>query len=251
MPSSRSYSSHGSSRLSSSGGSARSYRSGSAHSSGRSQKSSGSRRNEKIFGEFGNVPRSREHRPPSVATSAISDPVSPTVLKAPPGYSGFAPNVYAGNIFGDTYHRGNIEAALDMKERDHSYSPRSRHLNDSAKWTKPPTPRGARGVSPRGVSPRGVTPRGVSPRGVSPRYRQEAESIRHQEYSPTHPGYSTGANIPGYSGFVAGVYSGNLIATSTPRAYKYNWDPATDGPRPRTDVSPERIADDHHRSGGF
>eukprot|EP00929_Paragymnodinium_shiwhaense_P043725 TRINITY_DN22468_c0_g1_i1.p1 TRINITY_DN22468_c0_g1~~TRINITY_DN22468_c0_g1_i1.p1 ORF type:complete len:205 (-),score=27.11 TRINITY_DN22468_c0_g1_i1:254-868(-) len=48
-------------------------------------------------------------------------------------------------------------------------------------------------------------------------------------------GYSPGAKIPGYAGFVPGVYAGNLIGTCTPRAAKAEWDPHYHGPRPKMD----------------
>lgn len=47
--------------------------------------------------------------------------------------------------------------------------------------------------------------------------------------------YSAGAKIPGYAGFVPGVYAGNLIGTCTPRAAKAQWEPNEHGPRPKLD----------------
>merc|ERR1719277_1356271 len=114
-------------------------------------------------------------------------PVSTIAAIAPPGYSGYIPGVYAGNVFGHTFARANKHAAKDL---------------DSYR---------------RGSQPKFDPPSRRSPPG------------------PNHPGYSHGAQIPGYAGFVSGVYAGNLIATCTPRAAKANWCPLTDGPRPKVE----------------
>eukprot|EP00929_Paragymnodinium_shiwhaense_P024086 TRINITY_DN14930_c0_g1_i1.p1 TRINITY_DN14930_c0_g1~~TRINITY_DN14930_c0_g1_i1.p1 ORF type:complete len:319 (+),score=16.39 TRINITY_DN14930_c0_g1_i1:125-1081(+) len=119
--------------------------------------------------------------------------VSRTVWKAPPGYSGFQPGVYAENVHGGTYHRDNKDALTRIRRYRDGRGPK----ND---------PRGARWIQ----TAHGRQPARIGESG----------------------GHSTGCEIPGYGGFVPRSYAGNLVGVCVPRAAKIGWEPGEDGPNP-------------------
>jgi len=161
----------------------RSCRSGASQQSYRSGMSQGSRAS-RGGDEMSYASQSDHGSARSRSKASATAPVSPTATGAPPGYSGYIPGVYAGNVFGHTFARANKHASNDLDAYRSGSLPKS---DAPARRTKP----GAH-----------------------------------------HPGYSYGAQVPGYAGFVPGAYAGNLIGTCIPRAAKTDWCPLQDGPRP-------------------
>jgi len=113
------------------------------------------------------------------------------VLKAIPGYAGHAPGVYADNHFGHTWGRANRAAAVQIGRGEPLLHDKNTHL---------------------------VTNKPFRP--TSRVNRSERES----------PAYTLGSDVPGYTGWIPGIASGNLIAISTTRAVRNNWCPVKDGP---------------------
>jgi len=109
----------------------------------------------------------------------MSDKISGTACKAPPGYAGHAPGAHTETL-GCTYHRGNKVAAQELNKYRTGGAPN--HVPD-ARWI----------------------------------------------HKWDSGGYSPGCEIPGYQGFMPGVYSGSLMSSCQPRAAKTGWSPRRDG----------------------
>lgn len=121
------------------------------------------------------------------------DKISRTVWKAPPGYSGFKPGVYAENVHGRTYRREAKDAIKRLQKFRAGDDLGAEHR--AARWIKPSTGRQAAKIGTTGT-------------------------------------HSRGCEIPGYSGFVPRSYAGNLVGVCVPRAAKMGWQPGQDGPNP-------------------
>merc|ERR1719460_3064305 len=63
------------------------------------------------FSKPANIQRSYSD---SGRTSSAAAPISATAVKAPPGYSGYVPGVYAGNVYGHTFARATKHASRDL-----------------------------------------------------------------------------------------------------------------------------------------
>jgi len=125
--------------------------------------------------------------------------VSELPVRSPPGYSGYAPGVYAGNVFGRTYAIANMHGIM------HTHHQREVQGLDEPRRDHEMTPlRTSHGSSRRAMEEPMGTVRYELPR------RPHSVSGGHR--------YPEGAKVPGYAGFVPGVASGNLIAVATPRA---------------------------------
>jgi len=125
--------------------------------------------------------------------------VSELPVRSPPGYSGYAPGVYAGNVFGRTYAIANMHGIM------HTHHQREVQGLDEPRRDHEMTPlRTSHGSSRRAME---------EPMGTV-RY----ELLRRSHSVSGGHRYPEGAKVPGYAGFVPGVASGNLIAVATPRA---------------------------------
>lgn len=121
------------------------------------------------------------------------DKISRTAWKAPPGYSGFKPGVYAQNVHGRTYRQEAKDAIVRLQKLRGGDDPL--HDERPARWIQPSTGRQAASVGTTGT-------------------------------------HSRGCEVPGYSGFVPRSYAGNLVGVCVPRAAKMGWQPGQDGPNP-------------------
>mmetsp|Transcript_113949 Transcript_113949/g.221288 ORF Transcript_113949/g.221288 Transcript_113949/m.221288 type:complete len:297 (+) Transcript_113949:80-970(+) len=141
--------------------------------------------------------------------------VSELPVNSPPGYSGYTPGVYAGNVFGRTYAIANMHGIL------HTHAQREQQGLDEPQRFREMTPlRDSSGDR--------------SWRAMEEPFAQKANRIRSElprrphSVSGTVSGghrYPEGAKVPGYAGFVPGVASGNLIAVATPRAARQGFHP--------------------------
>jgi hypothetical protein len=132
--------------------------------------------------------------------------VSELPVVSPPGYSGYTPGVYAGNIFGRTYAIANMHGIL------HAHHQREQQGFEE--------PRRVRAVTPLSAKNEGSWRTMEEPFAAHRPHSVRSELPRRPHSVSGGHYYPEGAKVPGYAGFVPGVASGNLIAVATPRAAK-------------------------------